>query len=97
MSHNNFPSTGTSGFRITRRSARNWANLATREASTPTSSYNTRGEFEKSLKKLHFIPTEFAELANKYLSIDVDEAGVKKLTTKREEGFFLFIFVNQKF
>uniref|UniRef100_A0A914N6W2 Candidate secreted effector n=1 Tax=Meloidogyne incognita TaxID=6306 RepID=A0A914N6W2_MELIC len=60
--NNNNSSSGTSGVRITRRSARNWITLVSKEASTPKSSkkevagiaskYLTGVEDEAAVKKL---------------------------------------------
>ncbi|KAL7078078.1 hypothetical protein ACQ4LE_002117 [Meloidogyne hapla] len=67
--NNNNSSSGTSGVRITRRSARNWITLVSKESSTPKSTSNK----------------EVAGIANKYLTGAEDEAIIKKLSAKREK------------
>lgn len=85
-SANNFQSPGTTGIRITRRSARNLG--GTREASTPTTSVaasKSKG-FTIFFRLIVKFSKEIGELANKQSTYIEDEASIKKLTTKREQG-----------
>ncbi|KAF7636365.1 hypothetical protein Mgra_00004146 [Meloidogyne graminicola] len=73
MNNSSFSSSsGTSGVRITRRSARNWITLVSKESLTP---------------KLSSTSKDVPGFADKYLSVsgEEDEAAVKKLTSKREK------------
>ncbi|CAK5085909.1 unnamed protein product [Meloidogyne enterolobii] len=81
--NNNNSSSGTSGVRITRRSARNWITLVSKEASTPKSS--KKGFFILDNFFLLFFFLEVTGIASKYLTGVEDEAVVKKLSAKREK------------
>lgn len=100
MNNSSFSSSsGTSGVRITRRSARNWITLVSKESLTPKLSSTSKGFiFFLNNYNSYFYSLDVPGFADKYLSVsgEEDEAAVKKLTSKREKGFLFHIIIRLK-